>query len=284
MAEQKTYFIRGDGGVIDLSDHTNYDVRPGINGRWMPKLEYVSTPVYTFPGEVIELDKTPPREFELPLIVRDGTQRGGANSMRYNIRELNRAFSYDIGMPKIVTTAPDGTMRAISCLYEDGMDFEESTNTGRAEYFYMFVITLIAHSPFWYNPVENEIWIDTKTTGEMGISNLNTPFTAYNAGDVPTWPIWALCGSFDEVEILNTTTGEYMDFSSSVSSSQRIYIDTRAPRDVLLNHNTSVFADLTTDSTPFSLMPGENKIVPIFTNPGSGAELRLRWVDQYFGV
>lgn len=247
----------------------------------MPKFEYTSESTYTYPGEVVRVKKTKPREIELPLIVKAGT-----NGFRNNVRRLENAFSYDLGpgMLKVVTS--DDKIRVIPVYYSQGMDFEESTDTGRVDFFYMFVITFTAYSPpYWYNPIEKEVWGNAQTTGEMGVSNLNTPLMLYNEGDVPAWPVWSLCGAFTEVEIQNVTTGLYFDYLDSVTTSQRVYIDMRAGHmEVMKNHVLPVFQNITLDSSPFPLMPGPNKIVPTFTGSDSNAEWRVRWAEQHFGI
>lgn len=279
MQTDKIYFIRGDGGTIDLTDHVNYEIRWGVTGRWMPPYQYTSEAVYTYPGEVLRIKLTKPREIDLPITVLGHD----VDSVRENLRRLNAAFSYDLGSAKIKVVAPDGKVRMINCYYSEGMGFQETSDAAFPSTFYIFLPVFTAFDPYWYDPLENEVFLNAQS-GEMS-GNINSKITLYNAGDVPAWPVWSLTGAFTECEVQNLTTGAFFDLEERLPPSQQVYIDTRpGNRDVLRNHQTVDFGNLTTDSQLFSLSPGPNEIVPIFTDSDSNTELRVRWVNKYLGV
>jgi len=276
----KIYFIRGDGGTIDLTDHVNYDIRWGVTGRWMPPYQYTSEPVYTYPGEVLRIKLTKPREIDLPITVLGKDLEG----VRENLRALNAAFSYDLGSAKLKVVSPDGKVRMINCYYSEGMGFQETSDTAYPSVFYAFLPIFTAFDPYWYDPMENEVFLNA-IAGETGISSINSKITLYNDGDVPAWPVWSLTGAFSEVEVQNITTGSLFDLQEALPTMQRVYIDTRpGNRDVLRNHITVDFGSLSTDSQLFPLTPGPNEIVPVFSNSDSNTELRVRWVNKYLGV
>ena len=131
----KIYFIRGDGGTVDLTDHVNYDIRWGVTGRWMPPYQYTSEPVYTYPGEVLRIKLTKPREIDLPITVLGKDLEG----VRENLRALNVAFSYDLGSAKLKVVSPDGKVRMINCYYSEGMGFQETSDTAYPSVFYAFL-------------------------------------------------------------------------------------------------------------------------------------------------
>jgi hypothetical protein len=276
----KIYFIRGDGGSIDLTDHLNYDVLWGVNGRWMPPYNYTSEYVYTYPGQVLRIKQTAPRVIDLPIKVMGSS----IENVRENLRALNNAFSYDLGSGKLKVVTADGKTRMINLYYSDGMGFQETSDTAYPSVFYMFSPEFTAFDPYWYDPLENEVWLNA-TAGEIGESSINSKITLYNEGDVPAWPVWSLTGAFTECEIQNLTTGALFDLQETVPTSQRVYLDTRpGNHNVLRNHVTVDYGNLTTDSKLFPLVPGPNEIVPIFTNSDANTELRVRWVNKYLGV
>ena len=277
MTLEKMYWQRPDGGTLDLTDGVKYNVRAGIDGRFMPPFEFVSDAVYNYPGEVVRSRKTKPRQVTIPIIVM------GANSadLRANLRFLTNAFGqmFDVGKLKVVTD--DARTYMLNCYFSSGMTLEESYDTGDSRTWRIFDATFTAYDPYWFNPVENDVSWWGPLTGLAG------DHTVYNNGDVDAWPIWTITGPCTNVVITQQDTDDYISITYSLSNYWSfIYVDTRPlNRSVLWNHNTNIFSSVNVGSRLFPLVPGANTINIAFTqtyNPNTWAS--CRWVDRYYGV
>lgn len=277
MTCEKIYWQRPDGGTIDLTDGVKYNILQGVDGRFMPPFEFISDPVYTYPGEVVRSRKTKPREVKLPIVVMGATSA----DMRANLRSLTNSFGtmYDVGKLKVVTD--DAKTFMLNCYFSGGMTLEESTNTGNST-FRIFDATFTAYDPYWFNPVENVAsWWDPQgaLTGDHII---------YNNGDVDAWPIWSITGPLTDVLIRREGTPDVLSISYTLSDYWHyIYVDTRPlNRSVLANHVTNIFSSVNLGSELFPLAPGANTLNFTVTQSSYDAHtwISCRWVDRYYGV
>jgi len=232
MTAEKIYWIRPDGGTIDLTNGVSYTIRQGVDGRYMPPFEYISDAIYTYPGEVLRTIKTKPREVTLPLLVM-GTSE---TVLRDNLRTLTDAFNPALGEGKLKVVTSDGLTFILNCHFASGMSLEESYDTGSCT-FRIFVATFIAHSPYWWGPTEEE-W--TWTHDDADLAN---PQTVINTGDLEAWPVWTIIGPASSVTITHIGTGKYMTMTptTALTAADSITIDTRpGKKDILLNQTKRV--------------------------------------------
>ena len=278
---EKIYWIDADGGQIDLTDGVKYNVLQGVDGRFMPPFEMVTSEAYGLGGDYVRLRKTKPREITLPIIVY-GTSE---SDTRNNLRILTAAFdpTKDDGKLKVVT--PDSKTLLINCHYSGGMSFSETTDTGTCT-FRKFVATFLCHDPYWYNALENELILHGSYSAQG--------FTIDNDGDVDTWPLWTISGGdtggpVTIILLQNLTTGKSFNFTgiNLASRDDTLVIDTR--RSSLYawqNFYYNYFTFATINSSLFPLVPGINQLYATITGADIPATLyiKCRWIDKYNGV
>jgi len=238
MSAEKIYWVRPDGGTLDLTDGITYDIRQGVDGRYMPPFEFLSDAIYTYPGEVLRTVKTKPREVTLPITVY--TACGGGHTieanLRINLRTLTNAFNPTLGEGKLMVVTLDSQVFILNCRYSGGMSLEESYSTGSGT-FRMFVATFIAHSPYWWKPTEED-W-----TWSHDDADLANPQTVINNGDIEAWPVWTIKGPASSVTIRHTESGKYMTITpaTALTANDNITIDTRpGKKDILFNNTKRV--------------------------------------------
>jgi phage-related protein len=279
MTEQ-IYWVDPDGGTLCLSDDNPYRVRMGVDGRFMPPFSYTSESIYGISGTVRRSTQLKERSTTYPLLVW-GEDR---DDVHVNLRKLLYATNPLRGQGRLQVITNDDKTFVLNC-YLDSMPLPETAETIGIN-FQLLAATFVSHDVYWWDPVENDVFVDN-----VGGYDLRAPFSLYNAGDAEAWPIWTITGPMTytsptpALTLKNETIGEQMVISLSLAASNRLYIDTRPLiGTVLKNHNTDEMTTFSADSTPFSLVPGFNKISTSFVGDTSGTSVRARWVNRYLGV
>lgn len=288
MAE-KIYWVTPEGGTVDLTDGVMYAVRQGVDGRHMPEHTFTSEKIFTYPGELLRNISVDKREITLPMYIGGSTPEIFRNNQRFleNCMDPMRGE----GKLKIVTADAGPKTRVINCHLMQGMSYQESGETGSSK-FRIYVLTFIAHSPYWYDPVEIEkVWGNYTTY-------LSYPQIVYNYGDVDTWPQISVVGPFTTFKITNESTNKFLLFNTAISTSKVLIIDCRPGyRSCCINHvlgasdgppptKGNVFKYLsTTSNINFNLQPGENRL-SFYASAGatSATTAFMRWVNRYNGV
>jgi phage-related protein len=274
MAEA-IYWRDYDGGTLCLNDDDPYRVRMGVDGRFMPPFSYTSESIYGVQGTVRRGTQLKERSTAYPLMVYGEDP----DDVRENINKLLYATNPLRGPGKLKVATNDGKTRLLNC-YLDAVTLPENDDTagwsnGRA--FQLLGATFISHDSLWLDPLENDVYVDS--------SDLSSPFTLYNAGDVEAWPIWSLTGAWTTALVYNETTGKQLYITFGLPSIAVMYVDTRPLiNTVNTTHVTNRFSNLSTDSTLFSLAPGFNQIDVALTGTSGTTSIRVRWVNRYLGV
>ena len=272
---EEIYWIDADGGCICLSDDEPYRVRMGIDGRFMPPFGYTSETIYGVQGTVRRGTQLKERSTSYPLLVYGEDP----DEVRKNLRNLLYATNPLRGKGNLKVATNDDRTFFLNC-YLDAISLPENADTAgwsNGKAFQLLAATFISHDSLWWDPLENDVYIDG--------SDLSSSFTLYNAGDVEAWPIWSLAGAWSTALIYNETTGKQLYSTFGVPSTLVMYIDTRPLiRTVNTEHTTNRMSSLSVDSTLFSLAPGVNQIGATFTGTSATTSLRVRWVNRYLGV
>jgi len=294
MAE-KVYWVTPEGGTLDLTDGTQYNIRQGIDGRHMPTFTFVSDKMFTYPGEVLRGITTDKREILLPLTVSGTSAEDFRNNQRFLEYSLDPMRGE--GKLKVVTDDSVPKTRLMNCHYQGGMGFLESGETGNYKT-RIYILQFICHSPYWYDPNENSVtWSDPNGT-------LRIPQVVYNTGDVDTYPLITIGGPLQLITITNETTGKLLEWgtvgSNMLGDWVRLYIDTRpGHRNCCVTHWMStpwtappynygnVFKFLWYGSNiNFNLVPGENRISFAVVQGAYSADcmVNFRWLPKFNGV
>ncbi len=117
-----------------------------------------------------------------------------------------------------------------------------------------------------------------------GATLLSVQQDATNAGDLPIYPVGiTVYGPVTNPKITNTTTGEYIEFSSTVLSSSSDVLSIAYDKDsiaITLN-GVNYLSRITNSSTYFKLRPGPNQILLSGASVGSGAYLTCSYYSGW---
>lgn len=306
---ESIYWVDSGGGALKLYDadaeslspSVYYSIMGGVEALHMPEFTYSTDRIYTYDGDIVRDVNTNGRKLILPVLVKANT----ATEFLEKIRLLMYAMNPLRGAGKLKTYTADGKTRMMNCYLFDSpvkeaqdtgfFDGSSSMRRGPVQW-RRFPITLYAPEPFWYDPLENEVYIDNVATMDLchaATEEYGGPFSLYNSGDVNAWPIWSVDGPFIDngtagsVRIDNDTTGKHILVVYSLVEGSKIYIDTRPlTRSVTVNHATSIQSSMSIASRFFPLTPGNNTISVKTTGTSASTDvsLRVRWVDRYLGV
>lgn len=102
-------------------------------------------------------------------------------------------------------------------------------------------------------------------------------------GDIATYPTISVYGPISKPRITNVTTGEFIELDvvlSSASDSLVITYDQDTPPSLTMN-GANVYSKLTSGSTLFKIVPGNNVITLTGSSIGSGATASINFFDAW---
>jgi hypothetical protein len=280
-------FIDPDGTEHVLTTDVDVDVEFGVEGRFMPPVESVLERVPRQPGARRRQTQFGVREVVLPLEVFGGSEVG----LRTRLRELVRAFDPTRGDGILRSTAPDGSVRQVTCRYSAGMEVVEGLdllgNVQRA------AIVLEAVDPFWYDTATSALTIGPTQAAFFPIlplrlsgSEVYADTDIVNDGDAEAWPAWTVTGPGNDPILRNLTTGEAIDLTGvSLGAGEQILIDT-APgvKTVRTGDGRNLFGDMTPASVLWALAPGRNSVRLELSGATAGTSFALSWRRRWLSA
>lgn len=231
-----------------------------------------------------------PRILQLPLLIEASTLDSG-----YTAREaLTKIFTpaNGFGTLRITTETMD---RAIDCVTLGGMDFNVDPATG---WHVRTVVQLRASDPTWYNPTPVSGGATPSIAGTptpvpltipwtAGASTINSTITTTNTGTWISYPIITVIGPISNLVITNTTTGDKIEVSGTVSSGDTWTFDLRYGRKTVIDQTGANKAStITADSSlaTFAIERGANAITVSGTSAGSTSSVSIIYYTRYVGV
>jgi hypothetical protein len=219
----------------------------------------------------------------------------GSNESIFDLRKtLSQVFNPKLG-EGVLRYEYDGYVKEITAVI-DKPPVYPSGSSNRMEKFQKAVITLVCPSPFW---------LDIATISEplvAWIGEFKFPLsfptrmgrqgdtrTLANDGDVSTPVVIEFRGPATNPKVANNTTDEFIKVNRSLTSSERLVIDTAFGRKrvEIVNDDgttTNVFNWIDLDSTFFSLIPGNNEINYTADSGKESAVVSLSWRNRYVGI
>lgn len=284
MAEQLVW-VDPAGNITNLNDPATIMTLPEVVGRLGLMIEHTLDDLAGQPGAILRWSRPAVRRVTLPLVVVGPT----ATAARARVRALAYALDPTRGIGRLRATAPDGAVRELYAVYEDGLDQAAEEQPGQ----YRVAVTLVAPDPYWYDATAT---ITTYPFSGTVTPFLKTPFfplaiggsavtleqTITNPGDVEAWPLWAITGPGTNPVLQNITTGAVLRLQYSISVSDRVLIDTRPVAKSVKNAaGTNLFGLLQAGSTLWSLAPGQNLVrvtlADVTTATSVTVEFTPRW-------
>jgi hypothetical protein len=263
VADEIITWVDPDGAETVLSDQGTARVSYEMAGRFMPPVSFIEDDVPQHDGARLREVRVAPREVVVPVAVVGADQA----EVRTTLRSLLRLLNPKRGNGRLRVTAPDGTVRDLTCRYSQGLEIEEKFE--KFVGWQRAVVVLRAVDPFWYDTAPTSA---TYTTGSQTtffpffplVLNSDTVFGTQvidNTGDVEAFPVWTVHGPCSSITLTNTTTGEVTDLPVALTASQVVTIDTRPFRKtVTRDDGTNLYGSLTTASVLWNLPTGLSTI------------------------
>jgi len=104
------------------------------------------------------------------------------------------------------------------------------------------------------------------------------------SGDVESWPIITVVGPGQNPSARNLTTGASWTVTTSLAAGQRLVVDHRPGWKRVTIDDANAYPLLTSDSSLWSLAPGDNKIELALANTDPTASITLNWENAWLAA
>ena len=242
----------GSGGIY--LEKMSYNTAPANNAFWKSPYQDGSS----FIGSLYD-------ELEITL---QGTIVAGTEAALYAARRTFQKILYKGNAPFILTQ----NSRAIKA-YPASVDFPKHEGPLQQ----LFLVSMIAPNPFWYNPTVND---EEVTEG--------TPKVCANAGDVETPVTIVIDGPCKDPIITNTTTGEAINVIGSVGSGETLTITTGFGEKTIVHDTGAVetnwMPNLDSTNKDFIWLAKGNNSITIADDSVNTVVATIYWYDRFLGV
>lgn len=216
------YYISPDGKEYELSDGATKFLLGGLGGLGMPGISYLSEQAPFQHGITLTDYRFQPRTIQMLLRLQSDSRQGYWDSRAeiINILRPNRQVAGQFNAGTLRKVLPDGTIRDIDVLIDQGLSFGMRSTNQWDEFGFSELIRLLAPNPMFYDPTEEEVLFESEA-----LDNLVFPITfpiifgstviaetqivSYQ-GTFKEFPIIEIDGPLNAPAIYNDTTGEYI--------------------------------------------------------------------------
>ena len=227
-------WIPGNGGTeIVFSSPTYTAAQPDVLGN-IPA-NHITDRVPEQDGETVLASPLDARD---PVTISFIANAASASALATLLRTISRAFSPASGAGTLKVVLDDAETFFLDCKIKRGSpqypadkDSRSSTGPGLDNYWQRFTISLIAHSPAWYTAEQSQTFVAgtgwsypivyPRTYGTYSDTN-----NILNDGDLDCPFRLQIDGPMVNPTITNLTTGEYIEITKTLTSGQRLYIET----------------------------------------------------------
>jgi len=307
-----------DLGKVYKFNNRNDKFLLSFTGMGMPKVGYIKQSGPEQHGDTY-------LDFRLePRVIQYVHRRGpGCNRDVYwdnradtiNWLRMNRQPSGQFNMGRLRKIRPDGTMRDIFALMEQGPVFAARSLNRWDEWSFTEALRFVCPDPTWFNPVQDsKSWVIESYNNLIFETTLPLPSEypdhwvlpfvfsgALVTGTVTitytgTWfafPIIVLTGPMNGPQIDNISTGERIKLNYSISSGEVVTVDlSYGIKTVTSSINGRLTGTVSDDSTlGFHIAPdpevvgGLNQISVMATECTVGtSEIDMTWYTRYIGI
>lgn len=297
MSNYTVTFTNANGITINFDDvNAGHALLGPVVDTHMPGVQHTSKPAFGEQGAVRIHTRIDVREVTVPFAVF-GTQ---GTTFHSRMRTITSILDPTIG-DGTLTVARNGVGRSLTCRFQDGFGGELHPNDSGPTDWWEGAITFIAFDPYWLD----EDWNETEFRAAGNTAFFTQPFLPLNrlnvgstfanlnvsvAGDAPAWPVWTVTGPATNPKITDLTTGKKLDFSdysgvALADSSETLSVDTspgvKSATRYYGGTAYNVFSALTSDSSLFSLAPGNHTIRFAATSPAGSTRLLVQYKQRY---
>lgn len=289
MGNRLISWVDVTGTEWPLNGETSYLAVIGPTGLYSVPASIVTQDVPMQPGTTEKYVQLQPSTPTIPLIITAASE----SDLDAARRALKWAMTTNRGVGTLRHTANDGTVRDLKCRLASGFEGDESA-ANRAPGFIALTLQFFAADPYWYDTnYQQQVFTVAAGTPFFGPSNALLPInlspsgiassaSVQNNGEAVAWPLWTLSGPMSAATFTNTTTGDVLTLTASLSAGQSLTIDT-APgqKTVVREDGTKHFEYVSATSTLWGLAVGTNALSVNVTGSGTGTLLTLQYKQRY---
>ncbi|WP_432077836.1 phage distal tail protein [Streptomyces sp. YPW6] len=263
-------------------------VQPGAKGLDMPSYAFTKDESPGIDGHEVRQVRAEGKTITLPVAFWANDSRAAYMTRR---RALIRSLNPKRGQGTLTLTEPDGGQRSIGVRYTDGMEGDESRDAAGARWCITALVFDVA-SPYWTGGEVTTEW-KNGTGGDffpflplvVGDSQVLGSVTVDNDGDDDAFPVWTIKGPATAITLTNTTTGQTLALTRTITGADTIVIDTRERRQTaLLNGVTNLWPDLSDDSSLWPLETGPNDLSLTVAGSTTDTSVRMTYQPRYLAA
>ncbi|WP_241836216.1 phage tail domain-containing protein [Streptomyces sp. JS01] len=282
-------FTDPGGATTLLTDwERGWVVQPGIKGLDMPDYAMATDESPGIDGYEVRQVRAQGKTISIPIAFWANDSRAAYLARR---RTFIRALNPKRGQGTLTLTQPDGDVRSIGVRYQDGMEGDESLDAAGRRWC-IGVVTFAAPSPYWTGGEVTTEWKNS-AGGDffpflplvVGDSQVLGSVTVENDGDDDAFPVWTIKGPATSVTLTNTTTGQTLVLTRTITGADTIVIDSRERRQTaLLNGVTNLWPNLSNASALWPLETGVNKLTLTVAGSTSATSVRMTYQPRYLAA
>jgi hypothetical protein len=305
--------INDDGSIDDMTDVYSFDDRDtfflyDFTGWGMPSIDYI-TQQGPYQHGVTVLDyRLQPRTIQLTHR-KIACNRQGYWDDRYSLVDKlrpNHQLPNTFGPGRLRKTLPDGSIRDIKVLIEQGPTFAPRSRDAWDEYSFTETLRFIAHNPIIFNPaVQSQSWTSEQLNHWVlpwsfpsefifGSSILSETVNVAYTGNWLSYPTIYITGPIQNPIINNNTTNEKIELNYNVPAGVTIIINLEyGLKTVVDSLGNNLIGVLTTDSdlATFHIAPYPEAPMGVnsLTASGTGAaafstSITIKWYINDIGT
>lgn len=292
MANRLLSWFDAAGVEWTLNGETNYRALLGPTGLYGVPANIITQDVPMQPGTTEKYVQLLANQPTIPLAIQASTE----SALDAARRALKWAMAPTRGLGFLRHTANDGAVRDLVCRLAAGFEGDESVQN-RAPGFIGLSLRFFAADPFWRDTnYTQQVFSVAAGTPFFGPSNALLPInlspsgiassaSVTNNGETTAWPRWILSGPMSAATFTNSTTGDVLALTASLTAGQSITIDTAPGQKTVLREDGSKhFEYVSATSTLWGFTVGPNTIAVSVTGNGAGTLLTLQYKQRYEGV
>lgn len=253
-------------------------------GRGMPPIELVEQAVPGQAGARLRDVRHGVRILDLTTAVRGP----GDAQVRADLRAWLRRVDPVRGEGIIRCDTVAGDSREIGVRYAGGLELEETDPTWHVQ-----VVTFHALEPYWRDAADTAA---TFTRGEnleffpilpleLAPGSVWAAPSIDNVGDVDSWPTWTITGPATSLALVNATTGERLDLSTTLAVGDTVTIDTRpGVKTIRDGDGVNLYPDLGVGSSLWPLTRGSNTVEITLEGASDASSVGLAYRARYLGA
>lgn len=302
-----TDYVGPDGTVYSFDNDDRFLISE--EGLGMPPMEYVTQRGPFQHGETLVDYRLSPRTIQL-VLRQDGDSRYDYWEKRaklLNMLRPNRHAYGGFGPGKLRKRLPDGSIRELNVIIEQGPVFTARSQDRWDEWGFTETLRFIAHDPTFLDPVTHSImWENILDVGSMtdlllplqfpislGASAVVATKSILYPGSWPCFPRIIITGPHDNFKLTNLSTGEKIELNYNISAGQIVIINLafglKTVEDTL---GTNLLGTVTPDSdlATFHLAPdpevpaGINRVISESTSTTAASRILLEYNARYIGI